>query len=953
MSETVHLLHLEDQEEIVRLVNKLMEAVGFSVDCTHVQTRSEFRTAVEKRSLDLIIADYSLPNFNGLEALKILRKIDKETPFILFSGSIGEEKAIESLRNGATDYVLKDRIQKLIPAIQRALKESEILKERKRALAQLQFEKELHEKYLNIAGVMFVALDMDGNIRLVNKKTCRMLGFRKDELIGKNWFDLCIPQRLQKKMRKVYKEILSGASQLMEHYVNPVITKQGRELSIAWHNSLLRDEQDQINGTLSSGLDITEQEQLQQVIESGPSVVLVWQDVPDWPVEYVSANIQNLLGYSSKDILSGQVKYADLVHADDSDTLLRELKKLKKESDNQQHILTPFRMLTKNGSFKWIECRVNILQDNPELPVFFQSILLDITEEINNKRELKRMETYFRSILDNSHESVMVLDRNYQIMFANKRAIELYQNKNKILHNTCYRISHGNDLPCDEMGETCLLQDIFSTGKTESIVHEHKTSDGKSRWFNILFSPLKNESGKVVQVIESSVDITEDHRRRRNENVLFNLATAAEKSNSVDEFLAAVHSNLATLVDATNLFIGLYNQTDQILSLPYMQDEKDRFEEVPIAHTYSEWVIKNKRKLLLHGTELQSFAKKHNIGRVGSMAKSWLGVPLISKEAVIGILVLQSYTDSKAYGTEDVRLVEFIANQISGSIERQQIKTRLWQQSRAVEQSPIAIVLTDLKGNIEYVNPHFEKVSGYSSKEALGQNPRILKSGETDKAEYKKLWQTITAGNVWHGRFHNKRKDGSLFWEDAVIGPIANEQGNTINYLAIKQDITQLKEAEEAFKRISRINEELLQALTSILIVLDTNENVLRWNSVSAKTFGISKIEVTGKPLLETGIDWDWSIVSEAIASCRNSNQPVSISDLRCRDRQQNEHFLNLDITNFGNNKDVDSGFLILGEDITEWKMIQSQLGQAQKLESIGQLASGIAHEINTPIQFV
>jgi PAS domain S-box-containing protein len=114
----------------------------------------------------------------------------------------------------------------------------------------------------------------------------------------------------------------------------------------------------------------------------------------------------------------------------------------------------------------------------------------------------------------------------------------------------------------------------------------------------------------------------------------------------------------------------------------------------------------------------------------------------------------------------------------------------------AVLQSPSAIVITDIYGTIEYVNPQFTKITGYSFEEAVGNNPRILKGDNTDPEEYKKLWDTIIHGNIWNGEFNNKKKDGSYFWEKALISPIMDDNGNIINFLAIKDDITAQKEAE-------------------------------------------------------------------------------------------------------------------------------------------------------------
>ena len=114
--------------------------------------------------------------------------------------------------------------------------------------------------------------------------------------------------------------------------------------------------------------------------------------------------------------------------------------------------------------------------------------------------------------------------------------------------------------------------------------------------------------------------------------------------------------------------------------------------------------------------------------------------------------------------------------------------------SSAVEQSPAIIVITDLEGGIEYVNQKFIEVTGYSFEEAIGNNPRILKSGEKPKEEYQELWETIKSGKSWNGEFHNKKKNGELYWESASISPIIDKYGNKKYFLAIKEDITEKKE---------------------------------------------------------------------------------------------------------------------------------------------------------------
>lgn len=129
--------------------------------------------------------------------------------------------------------------------------------------------------------------------------------------------------------------------------------------------------------------------------------------------------------------------------------------------------------------------------------------------------------------------------------------------------------------------------------------------------------------------------------------------------------------------------------------------------------------------------------------------------------------------------------------------ERKIAETKLRNLSIAVEQSPVSIVISDPAGNIEYVNPKAAETTGYTMEELKGKNPRVLKSGVTSSEEYRDLWETISSGRQWSGTFHNKRKNGTLYWESSSISPIVDPSGNITNYVAIKEDITEKKRAND------------------------------------------------------------------------------------------------------------------------------------------------------------
>ncbi|MBF0516519.1 MAG: response regulator [Nitrospirae bacterium] len=140
-------------------------------------------------------------------------------------------------------------------------------------------------------------------------------------------------------------------------------------------------------------------------------------------------------------------------------------------------------------------------------------------------------------------------------------------------------------------------------------------------------------------------------------------------------------------------------------------------------------------------------------------------------------------------------IIRDVSDRIQAEMEMQKL-------SNAIEQSSESIVITDINGTIEYVNPSFERTTGFSRAEAIGKNPRILKSGRQTRAYYRELWETILAGSIWHGEFSNKKKNGEIYYEDATITPIRNTSGALTHFVAIKNNITARKLAEaEAAKK--------------------------------------------------------------------------------------------------------------------------------------------------------
>ncbi|MES9957260.1 MAG: PAS domain S-box protein [Sedimenticola sp.] len=188
-----------------------------------------------------------------------------------------------------------------------------------------------------------------------------------------------------------------------------------------------------------------------------------------------------------------------------------------------------------------------------------------------------------------------------------------------------------------------------------------------------------------------------------------------------------------------------------------------------------------------------------------------------------------------------------IINDIS---RRKSVENELLKLSRAVEQSPASVVITDIDGNIEYVNRAFTEKTGYSFDEAIGQNPRILKSDHTSPKEYEGLWKAISEGREWHGEFLNKTKYGEEYWEAAAISPLRNTEGEITHYLAIKEDITERKMSEEVAshraEELENTNLALEKSRKAALSIMQ-DANIQKKRAESA----LEELEVSQKALQE------------------------------------------------------------------------------------------------------
>ncbi len=265
MKTSLLILHLEDDPNDSELVEAMLNAGGIACHLVRVQTRPDFISALEQGGFDLILADHSLPSFDGISALEIALEKSSDVPFIFVSGTLGEELAIETLKSGATDYVLKQRLSRLVPSVRRALREASERSARKRAEEELRdSENKFRELFHNANDAIFLnELAEGGELGLfveVNDIACRRLGYSRQELLAMRPADIIDPARLGEMPRSMRELLAQGQTTFETTY----LSKRGLKIPVEVSARVFILRRRKV--ILSIARDVTERKQAEEKI---------------------------------------------------------------------------------------------------------------------------------------------------------------------------------------------------------------------------------------------------------------------------------------------------------------------------------------------------------------------------------------------------------------------------------------------------------------------------------------------------------------------------------------------------------------------------------------------------------------------------------------------------------------------------------------------------------------
>ena len=339
-----------------------------------------------RESIDLVITDIMMAKINGIEFLKYIKENGPDVEVILITGYESLETAKEALRLGAYDYISKppDTLR-LVHSVKRALSEQKLRREKEMLLLSL----------TQVAEVIIVIIAADEKVTLINKKGCGILGYNEKEIIGKNWFDNFLPEKVRDEVKSDFKKLMAGEIEPVEYFENPVLTKSDEKRIIAWHNTIIKDKAGNIIGALSSGNDITKSKQAEDarreseemyrvLVETSPNGVIV-ADLEGW-ITYASPQVLDQRGFNNADEMLGMRPCDFMVEADRKRAIIDFQRVVNGESIRD----VEYTLLRKDGASFPAALSASLITDADGNPKAFTAVTRDITEQKLFNEELER-----------------------------------------------------------------------------------------------------------------------------------------------------------------------------------------------------------------------------------------------------------------------------------------------------------------------------------------------------------------------------------------------------------------------------------------------------------------------------------------------------------------------------------------------------------------------------------
>lgn len=614
-----------------------------------------------------------------------------------------------------------------------------------------------------------ITTDKKGRVQYMNPIAEHLTGWKEHEAQGKHIDEIfvIIHQQTREKVenpvvRVIKESIIVG---LANHTI--LINKNSlHEIPIAHSGAPIINENDELQGVVLVFRDQHEEFEYQQKIEQTnqtlstlisnlPGIAYSCKNATTWEMLYISESCEQITGYSKHEFLEQtHVNFGSIIHIDDRQLVYDSIQNA---LINRQKFQIEYRIITKNNDTKYVWEQGQGIFSNTNQLLSVDGYIVDVSKIKDNEIELAKSKQILQTILDTIPLGVFWKDIQLRYTGANKHFLhDTDSTIEELLGKTDFELRWA-----DKAQEfTDIDTQVISTGIPKLNFEEELISKNlEMGWLKTSKIPLLDQKGNIQGILGIYENITEQKR------MLQDLRESEELYRAQFE----EHNAIKIMLDP---------ETNQIVNVNNAAVEE---------YGWSKEEFLNMTIIDLDAVGPETF---HRIEESRKHNKKYFET--IHKKADGSLMNVEVY-----WSDIFIKNKKYVHNIVHDISDKKLAENKIKLQIRAIEQSPVSIVITNNQGIIEYVNPKFCEVTGYSVTEAIGENPSILKSGSQDDEFYKNLWNTITSGDDWTGEIHNKRKNGELYWEQAVISPIVNSKQEITHYVAVKEDITEKKQMLE------------------------------------------------------------------------------------------------------------------------------------------------------------
>ncbi|MCB8964821.1 MAG: PAS domain S-box protein [Bacteroidales bacterium] len=723
------------------------------------------------------------------------------------------------------------------------IKRSEFLRVIARERKLSNYYKEFQTIFYSIGDGVIIT-DTNGIVTNMNFEAVRVSGYRESDAFGKS---IAAVFRIVHRVTKVAEDNPVLAALKSRNVVGLsdqilLINRYGLEIPISTTAAPIFNDRDEIQGVVLVLRDRSmEIESARRIKESDERFQLIMESTNDglwdWNVKtdnaYFSPAYYAMLGYSADSLSGSSRSWMELLHPDDRDSAIGTIKRcIKGESDRFE---TEFRLRAKDGTWKWILSRGRSVSRNKAgLSIRMVGTHIDITERMVMSQSLKESEARLNLAL-------RVAKMGYWYYHINTRKLCWYGGERELL---------GFSLDSCKESVRKLITTVHPDDRRHFIECSVRAIEGNAPYDNTFrvitpsgetlwlhsFGHLFSTDGKPDYIFGVTQNITE---QKQNEATLRH---SEEKYRMLFNNMTQGFALHEIILDDTGIPVDYR-----------FLDVNDAFEL--LTGLKANIAIGNSIRELMPDTE------QYWIDIYGKVALTGEPIRYENYSSELG-----RYYDVWAFSPQKGQF----ATIFSDITRKRQIEETLQKLKKGIEQSPVVVIITDTKGCIEYVNPRFVEVSGYPFKEVIGRNPRILNSGYHDEEFFNNLWTTIQNGNDWKGVIQNKSKTGKIYWESTLISPIKNDKGEIKYFIAIQEDITELKKTSEARRESDEQLRKFFEVASVGIVQANPNDGMLlRCNETYCKITGYSMADLLQLSFVDLthpdDREWDMELFKAAL----------------------------------------------------------------------------------------